>query len=282
MFKICKHQLQMAFSSPRIYISLFWGSVMQIVSAMPLLDFSEKLQKPLCIWEGFVYFCCDTYIIAAAFLGIIILVSDIPFSSENETYTLLRTSRKKWVAGKSLYLLCVCCIYYFCILLVGLVFINKSSYIGNFWSEPLFYLTKQPDLGDNSIFFPYKHVLSLSPFKAVASGLLLNICYGFLMSLFLLLFNLKLPRSLGYFATMMIHVIGYILTVLFLSMKAVKFSLFGNSLLMYHEIGSFYEDQFLKLHESVFLFAVTTVIVVLLILKVVKKYDFKITVGTRQ
>ena len=125
-------------------------------------------------------------------------------------------------------------------------------------------------------------VSQLSPFKAVAFGFLLNIGYGFLMSLLLFLFNLKLPRSLGYFGTMMIHVAGYILTVLFLSTKAVKYSLFGNSLLMYHEIGSFYGDHFIKLYESVVLYAISAVIVALFILRAVKKYDFKITVGTRQ
>lgn len=282
MFKICRHQLQMAFSSPKIYISLFFGSIMQIVSAMPLLDFSKKIQKPLCIWEGSVYFCCDTYIIAASFLGIIIMVSDIPFSSENETYTLLRTSRKKWVAGKILYLFCVCSLYYSCILLVSMIFIAENAYVGNFWSEPVYYLTKQADWGDNSLYFPYSHIMLLSPFKAAAVGFLLNIGYGFLMSLLLFLFNLKLLRSLGYFGTMMIHIAGYILTVLSLSTKAVKYSLFGNSLLMYHEIGPFYGNHFIKLYESVFLYAICAVIVALFILRAVKKYDFRITVGIRQ
>jgi len=255
---------------------------MQIVSVMPLLDFSEKIQKPLCLWEGAVYFSCDTYIIAASFLGIIIMVSDIPFSGENETYTLLRTSRKRWVAGKILYLLCVCSLYYLCTLLVGMIFISENAYIGNFWSEPVYYLTKRADWGDTSLYFPYSHVMQMLPFWASAAGFLLNVGYGFLMSLFLFLFNLKFPRALGYLGTMMIHVAGYILTVLFLSKKAVRYSLFGNSLLMYHEIGSFYEDQFMKLRGSFILYAVSSVIVVLFILKAVKRYDFRITVGTRQ
>ena len=282
MFKICKHQLHLAFSSPRIYISFFLGCVIQIISAMPLLDFSKRIQKPLCIWEGAVYFCCDTYIIAASFLGIIIMVSDIPFSSENETYTLLRTSRRKWVAGKILYLFSICSLYYFCIFLVGMIFIAENAYVGNFWSESVYYLTKQGEWGDTSLYFPYSHILLLSPFKATIVGFLLNTGYGFLMSLLLFLFNLKLSRSLGYFVTMMIHITGYILTVLFLSTKAVKYSLFGNSLLMYHEIGSFYGDYYNKLYESILLYSISAVIVILFIFGAVKKYDFRIIVGIRQ
>lgn len=282
MFKICKHQLQMAFSSPRIYIAFFFGSVMQMVSEMPLLEFSEKIEKPLCILEGFIYLNCDTYIMTAVFLGIVIMVSDIPFSNQNETYTLMRASRKKWVAGKILYLFCICCLYYLFLLLVGMAFIFENAYIGNSWSEPIYYLSKQMNFGYIAAYFPYSHILSFSPLSAVLASFSLSVGYGFLMSLFLFLFNLKFPRSLGYLGTMVIHIIGYVVTVLFLTLKAVKYSLFGNSLLMYHEIGSYYGELFISLRESLLIYAIGAVIVSLLILKAVKVYDFRITVGARQ
>ncbi len=282
MFKICKHQLKIAFSSPRIYIALFFGSVMQIVSEMPLLEFSKSIGKPLCILEGFIYLNSDTYIVAAAFLGIVIMVSDIPFSSENETYTLLRVSRKKWVGGKILYLFSVCSIYYIWILIVGMIFIRENAYIANFWSEPIYYLTKQIEYGDIPVYFPYSHILLLSPLKAMLASFFLSVGYGFIMSLFLFLFNIKLSRSFGYLGAMVIHVIGYVLTVLFLTLDVVKYSLFGNSLLMYHVIGNQYEELFMTLSESFLIYIVSAVIVSLLIFKAVKKYDFRITVGTRQ
>lgn len=281
MLKICKHQLQIAFTSPRIYIAIFLGCVMQIVSVMPLLEFSKGLNKPLCIFEGFIYFNCDTYIMSAALLGVVIMASDIPFCSENETYTLLRASRRKWVAGKVLYLLSVCILYYVVVLLAGMLFISENAYMADFWSEPVYYLARQMDFGDTAVYFPYIHILLLSPFQAMMAGFALSVCYGFAISLFLFFFNLKLPKMMGYLCAMMVHVIGYVLTVLFLTLKVVKYSFLGNSLLMYHEIGGNYKELFLTLPQSFLIYAVTTMVLIFLILKSIKKYDFKITVGAK-
>ena len=120
MFKICRHQLRMACSSVRFYIALFIGCAIHIVGIMPLLEYAEGIGRPLGLLEGFVYFCCERYTTSAVFLGIVFLVSDIPFSSENETYTLLRVSRKKWLAGKIMYLLCVCLLFYMTIFFAGM------------------------------------------------------------------------------------------------------------------------------------------------------------------
>ena len=65
MFKIFRHQLRMAFASPRFYISLFMGCVIQIVGIMPLFDYARGVGKPLSILEGFVYFSCERYTISA-------------------------------------------------------------------------------------------------------------------------------------------------------------------------------------------------------------------------
>ena len=105
MFKICAHQFRQAFFSPRLYLALILGCTIQIISVFPLLDFSKAMGEPLGIFEAFIYFNTDTYTATCAFLGAVLMVSDIPFSSQNETYTLLRVSRKTWVAGKVLYLL---------------------------------------------------------------------------------------------------------------------------------------------------------------------------------
>ena len=90
MFKICAHQFRQAFFSPRLYLALILGCTIQIISVFPLLDFSKAMGEPLGIFEAFIYFNTDTYTATCAFLGAVLMVSDIPFSSQNETYTLLR------------------------------------------------------------------------------------------------------------------------------------------------------------------------------------------------
>ena len=286
MFKICAHQFKLTLSSPRTYIALFLGCVIQIISAMPLLEFSTALGRPLSIFDSFIYFNCDIFTAAAAFLGIVLLVSDIPFSSENETYTLLRVSRRQWAFGKALYLLCACVAYYLIVMAVGMLYIAENAYVGNFWSEPLYFLVKNPNsqlATDYSMYFPYSHVLLLTPLWAAAASFGLSVAYSFVMSLFIFWFNLKLPRVISYVFAIMIHVIGYLLTAVFLSLFYVKFSLFGNSLLMYHEIGGFENSKlFTSLPQSFLIYCICGVVLLYLVTRAIRKFDFKITVGTKQ
>lgn len=286
MFKICAHQFKLALSSPRTYIALFLGCVIQIISAMPLLEFSKALDRPLCIFDSFIYFNCDIFTAAAAFLGIILFVSDIPFSSQNETYTLLRVSRRKWIFGKVLYLLCACAAYYLAIMAVGMLYIAENAYMANFWSEPLYFLVKNPNsqlATDFSMYFPHNHVLLLSPLKAVTASFLLSVAYSFVMSLFVFWLNLKLPRVISYVCAIMIHVIGYLMTAVFLSLFYVKFSLFGNSLLMYHNIQDYNNGGvFTTLPQSFLIYCICTIVLLFFITRAIHKYDFRITVGTKQ
>lgn len=250
MFKICRHQLRMAFVSPRFYIALFMGCAIQIIGILPLFEYAAGVGRPLGILEGFVYFSCERYTISAVFLSIVFLVSDIPFSSENETYTLLRVSRRKWLAGKVLYLFCACSLYYLVVLLAGMAFLSGSAYAGNFWSEPLYYLARGMDTGEYSAYFPYPHVLLLSPLQAVFIAFLLNVAYGFTMSLFL-------------------------------SKYYARYSLLGNSLLMYHSVHGEYGELFPSFLQSFLVFGAAIVILVILIFKGIQRYDFRITVGTK-
>lgn len=282
MFKICRHQLRMACGSVRFYIALFMGCAIHIVGIMPLLEYAEGVGRPLGILEGFVYFCCERYTTSAVFLGIVFLVSDIPFSSENETYTLLRVSRKKWLAGKVLYLFCACVLFYLAVSLVGMAFLSGNAYVGNFWSEPFYHLAQGMNAGDYSAYFPYPHILMLSPLQAVLIGFALDVAYGFVMSLFLFFCNLKLSRNLGYAATMLLHAVFYMILSVFQSRYYARYSLLGNSMLMYHSVDGEYGELLPPFLQSFMVFGGVTIILILLIFKSIRKYDFRITVGTKQ
>ena len=282
MFKICRHQLRMALASPRFYVALFMGCAIHIVGIMPLLEYAKGIGKPLSLLEGFVYFSCERYTIAAVFLCIVFLVSDIPFSSENETYTLLRVSRRKWLAGKVLYLLCVHSLYYLAVLLAGMAFLSGNAFVGDFWSEPVYYLAQGLDLGEYNAYFPYPHVLRLRPLQAVLAAVLLHVAYGFTMSLFLFFCNLKLPRTLGYAVTMLLHAVFYMMLSVFQSSYYARYSLLGNSLLMYHSIYGEYKELLPSLGQSFLVFGIAAAALLIFIFQAIQKYDFRISVGTKQ
>lgn len=282
MFKICLHQLRTVWGSGRFYLGLFLGCAIHISGILPLQEYAAGIGRPLGIGEGFIYFCCERYALSAAFLGIVFLVSDIPFSSENETYTLLRVSRRKWLAGKVLYLSAVCILFYLAIFLAGAAFLSGNAFGGNFWSEPFYYLARGMIVEDCSAYFPYPHILLLCPAQAVLAGFALAYGYGFVMSLFLFFCNLKLPKTLGYAAVMLVHAVFYMVPGVFQSSYYARYSLLGQSLLMYHSVQGEYGELLPSLRQSFMVFGGVTVVLLLFIFKSIRGYDFRITVGTRQ
>lgn len=286
MFKICIHQLKCTLFSPRLYLSLLLGCVVQAISAFPLLEFSKTLGKPLGALEAFIYFNTDEYAAACIFLGAILMVSDIPFSAQNETYTLLRTSRRQWVFGKILYLLAISIVYYLVMLLFSILYISENAFIANTWSEifPILVRVQAPELaGKYDVYFPYEHIMALSPVVACLAGYLLSVCYAFVMSLIIFLLNLRISKVLSYLAGIMIHVLGYLISIGMLGNYVHRFSLLSHSLLMFHNIGgSQSEVLFPTLIQSFVVYAVIAVITAFLILRAIRNYDFRITVGAGQ
>lgn len=286
MFKVCIHQLRYTFTSVKFYIALFIGCAVQIISIMPLLSYAEYLAKPLCVFESFIYFNCDTFIISAAFLGVVVLVSDVPFSAQNETYVLMRVSRRKWAGGKILYLMIVCAIYYIVSFLVGATYIADKAYISNMWSEPFYHLTKdigREALSSHRVYFPYQHILQMTPIGAAGACFVLSVGYSFIMSLLFFLLNIKLSRILSYVGAMIVHVMNYLLVTIPIAKYSIRVSLLGNSLLMYHNINNYYPHlSYPTLLQSYALFLIAIIVLGALVLKSIMRYDFTLAVGVRQ
>ena len=286
MFKICKYQLKQGLLSTRTYIALLIGITIEIVNIMPLLEFSKVLGEPLNIFDAFLYFNCNGFNAAIVFLGLIILVSDIPFTAHTENYILLRTTKKKWVLGKIMYLLVMCIFYYIVLFLVGWLFTSDNIYIGNFWSQPIYQLSKDQNFmfqTEYNVNFQYNYLLtSFTPVIATVLSATLSICYGFIMSLFIFLMNLLFPRILGYFYSMLLHILNYMLIFIFTTHNFVKYSILGNNILIYHNFeGNKIGKYALTISQSYLLNIVIVIILIFFIIKSTYKYDFKTVVGVK-
>lgn len=282
IYRIFIHQFVRSFSSPRTYLGILIGCLAQILSSMPLYTYSETIGKPLGIFEGFIYLNCDTYTSVVAFLGLLLFISDIPFSSTGEAYILLRTTKSRWTVGKIIYLFVGTCIYYIVVLFVGVLFLLPNAFLGNIWSEPLRFLTtaSKDMVNTYHVFFPYQHVMQLPVYTVALICYFFSIAYGFIMSLLVFLLNLRFTRSIGYAATMIFHIISYAFAALFPSDAARKYSLLGNSLIMYHNIGGYYKDSTLPTVAGSFLgYMGIGILLVIGVIYSVKKSDLNITAG---
>ena len=132
--------------------------------------------------------------------------------------------------------------------------------------------------------FRYGYLLAeFTPFAAFAVCIGLSISHAFVMSLLIFWLNLKLPTVLGYFIAIILHVFNYCLIAVLPLQSLQKYSLLASSCLIYHRFEAYQDShRFLTFTQSWLAFAGTAFVLILLTLWAVRKYDFKITVGTKQ
>lgn len=286
MFKVCHHQLMRSFLSPRFYVALLIGIVVHSLNITPLITYAESISEPVCILDGFVLFNTDIFSLAASSLGVILLVSDIPFTTQNETYTLLRITRIEWAAGKILYLLCSCTIYYLVVFSFGAILLAGNAYYSNIWSQPLYLLATDSSGALQSqvgLSFPGYIITAFQPFQAFIICFMYSIAYAFVLSLVTFWFNLKCSSATGYFLSVMFHVINYFMTKIFPTKAFWKYSILANSSLGYHRYEVYANSHnLLTIEQSWYMFIIIELALFALIHFAVKKYDFRITVGTNQ
>lgn len=287
MFRICVHQLKHAFVSPKFYTALLIGIVVQLVTTAPLYEYASAIGEPLCVVDGFLFFNSDFFSVAAASLGTVLLVADIPFTSQNETYTLLRVSRRKWICGKSLYLLCICAIYYIVMFFTSVIYIADNAYLKDIWSQPLYILTQDSSgtyLSQYGLYYRYPYLLSAyKPFQAFSTSMLMSVVYAFVLSQFIFWLNLKFSSSMGYFIAIMYHFMNYFMVTIFPTTVMQKYSLLAYTSLNYHRYELIESSHhLLSVSQCLILLMVVSVTLFALVTKAVNKYDFKITVGARQ
>lgn len=284
MFKVCAQQLRYMFVNIRFYVSMLIGITMHIVCIMPLVEFADSMGSKLNIVELFTYFNCDVFTYAAALLGFFLLVSDIPFAAYDEIYILMRQNKRKWLIGKIMFLFIASLLYYMVIIVAGILYAMGTVCLDNGWSDALKTLETDNSGIYASVFsvsFPYSHILSgFTPFQAFSISFVLSVLYSFSMSLLLFLLNLIWPRVIGYFATILIHCLGYAMVAVLSVNKLAKFSLFGNSALMYHSVGSYYTDgRFLSVQGSICMFSIFIAVTICTLCQVVKKHNFDFMVN---
>ena len=243
MLRICAHQMKQALLSPRFYVALLIGAVVQMVTTVPLFDFAQSIGEPLHIVDAFLYYNGDVFSVAAASLGIILLVSDAPFTAQSEIYSLLRVSRYRWVVGKILYILSMCIAYYAVMFLVSVLYTAGNTFFENIWSQPLYMLARDDTgvfLVQYGVTFYYSYLLSeFSPYTAFFVSFFLSIGYAFVLSLLVFLLNLKLPNALAFLTATMFHVVNYCMLNIISTKIVQKYSLLVNSSLAYHEYQNY-------------------------------------------
>lgn len=280
MFSVFQNQLRSTLLSIRFLIGVLLGLSVVMLNGISLLEFSKWLAEPLSVMDIYIYSSADRFAVFLCFLGAIVVLSNVSVITQNEVYILLRVSRKKWVGGKLLYIITICFLYHFCIVLITMFYAAPDSYWGNFWSNPLYIMAvvDYQTAYDWGLSFPYSNVLAnFSPAGATLMSLLLNSLYVASLGIILFFVSLKLNRVTSFAVVMLLHMVGYILLRI-RNGYFFKYSLLGNSILVHHSFSKqFFSEKLPHLISSLTLFGAVILIFSILIYRAIKFYDFRIS-----
>lgn len=285
MFKIITRQIEWLFSNPKFYIAILLGSLGCIFDAVKLVKYSEYLMQPLSIFDAFIYSSSDKFSMTMCFLGVIFLLSDIPFCGEFEVYTLLRISKRKWIFGKLGYVVLSCILYYSIIILIGMIIIAPNAFAANVWSDPLYTMAITNEKNADNLFnlyFSYPNLLfSLKPVSSLLVSISFTILYSCCMGIVLLILNMKIKKSLGLAIVVLIHAVNYVILLRFFQYFGL--SLFGNSLLGEHNFNNKFDiPNHTTILQSYLIFLGITLLLVILSVNSVKKYEFSNLARTKK
>lgn len=236
------------------------------------LFFSQNINEPINILEVLVYDLSSAGASNLAFLGILFLLSHLPFKND-ETFELLRLTKLKWILSKIIYVFCTIMLYYIIIFLFSSLIIWSISFCGNMWSYPMYVLTMGDDaLRVNSgLTLNMENILNnFSPLSAVIILFVLTVLYSLTMVLLNMFFNTLYVNGVA--VTITIHAFGYFIA--YYIPKYSKLSLISHEILNNHFFDTSYSNLYYPtLKTSIILFATIILLEIIMFIIFIRKCD---------
>jgi len=274
MCKVCFWGFRSWRGNPRIIAAIAVCILAALFHTVEMGRFAAQTGEDLQVLEPYIFNTSDHAMATLSFLGVILLLADAPFTEQSATYALIRIGRRAWVGGKLLYMLLACVIYALVGMAAAGLWAAPRAFAGNIWSFPFYQISFY---GTPTMAFENTAILkSLSPVGAALLAMLLTVLYHFTAGLFLFLLNLTGSRVVGFAFVGAWHCLGY----LWAPLKVGVLFGFPHSLLKTHSFSAFWrEGNMLGIGESVLMFLLMILTLMICIFHSVRRTDLKITVG---
>ena len=126
-------------------------------------------------------------------------------------YYLYRTTRRVWLMGQFVYVICVSMLYTAFLFLTTVLLCMKMSYVGNVWSETAAMLAYSKLGKDLSVPSTVKVMESITPYGCVLQVLLLLFLYTLCLSFLILAGNLLFSGNRGIVLGLLYSMYGVLL-----------------------------------------------------------------------
>lgn len=268
MFRIAVRQLRWTVLKPEFYVCVAVGVIGYVFDIILYIRFSLYLGEPINVLEPFIAFSSNYVTVTISTFALLFLLSDLPYNAADDTFVLMRTTPRRWLGGKIIFLIMICFAFYMAVTVVTMLLSAPFGFAANIWSRPAEIMSFDDPMLSAKLYmvtFYAPNILSqFAPIQAWFHSYMLVTLYSAALGSVMLTLKILIPKQyVGLCVVYVIHALGYLPMLIIIGIR--PFSLFGNALLRYHCLGDGKATAGNpKLYSSYFLFAAIIAVAVIL------------------
>lgn len=196
--------------NPKVILTLLLGVVLCYLLSTRIMVVIGGYGTPVQLAEPFLWTFGDGTSILLSSVLLLLLCSDLPLMSSATPYYLCRTTKKKWLLGQMVYVICVAFFYTVFLFVITAVLCMKNSYIGNQWSETAAMLAYSKLGEELNVPSTVKVMESMTPYGCMFGVICLLYLYSLCLSFLVLAGNLS-GQNKGMAAGLLFSLYGFLL-----------------------------------------------------------------------
>lgn len=271
--------------NPRIMLSFIMAFVLCLMLSGRAVAFANNYNTTMQVFEAFVWAFGDARAIMMSSMLLLFFFADMPFINRSTPYYLIRTKRSLWVWGQLLYIVLVTILYMLFLLIISSILCAPISFTGNMWSETGA-LLGYSGVGEKIALPASIKTMEMSlPISCMLTIFLLITLYSLLAATLMMTFHLKKNKFLGIVSVFALNIYGLILNpeVIGMLLKIPSNMQYKVNIVMgwisplnhaTYYMHSWGYDLLPRIWQSCIVFVVLIIILVFVIRKEIKKYEF--------
>lgn len=211
ILSVVRYNFRGFWKNPKVIMTFLLGFVLCYLLSTRVMTVIEAYGTPVQLAEPFLWTFGDGGSILLSSVLLLLLFSDLPQMSSVTPYYLYRTTKKVWLAGQFVYVICVSALYTAFLFLVTVTLCMKMSYVGNIWSDTAAMLAYSKLGEELSVPSTVKVMESITPYECMVQVVGLLLLYILCLSFLILAGNLLLGGNRGMLLGLLYSMYGFLL-----------------------------------------------------------------------
>ena len=293
VLSVCGYNFRMWRGNMRIVLTFALAFILCFLLSDKAASFAYDMNTAMQAFEPFVWTFGDANSVLLISLLLVLLFADIPFLGAGVPYFLVRMKRRTWAWGQLLYIVLATAIYMVFIFVATSLICAQNSFLGNMWSETAAILGYSG--AGKAVALPalVKTLEMSRPYQCAFVIFLLMLAYTLTLVLLMLYCKLKFGKGAGVAAAFGFSLYGFLLNPeLFKKMLRLPDELMYKANVLtgwlrplnhatYH-MHNFGYDLLPRLWQTFLIFTALIGLLMAMILRAIKRYNFLFLGGDTQ